>query len=82
MANYIIPNINGGLEVVDPVIVEVEVFFNNTMANAKLLNLRVYINTPVKFSEEILNVSVTTMDYDEAGLFLLAQAHFDANFKQ
>ena len=73
MANYIIPNINGGLEVVDPVIVEVEVFFNNTMANAKLLNLRVYINTPVKFSEEILNVSVTTMDYDEAGLFLLTR---------
>jgi hypothetical protein len=81
MADYIFPRHNDGLKITDPVITKVHVSFDDNMADNNLLNLTVYIGAPAVFSESMEDVPVISMDYDRAGLFLLAQAELDSRYK-
>ena len=81
MADYLIPNINGGMVIPDPVITEVEVSYNDTMADDNIKNLTAIIDTPAKFSVELGNVTFESMDYDKTILFAAAQTAFDEQFK-
>lgn len=82
MANYIIPTLNDGLEIKNPVIVEVTVGFTSAMADAKVLNLTVSLETlSTKFGVLLDAISVDSMDYNREGLFALAQYELDLRHK-
>ena len=81
MADYLIPSINGGMVIPDPVITRVEVSYDDTMADSNIKNLTAIIDTPARFSVELGNVTFLSMDHDKAILFSKAQAAFDAQFK-
>lgn len=81
MANYLIPSINGGIEILDPIITEVDVFYTAAMTETLTMNLIARIESPVKFAVELGVVTVLTMDQSKDDLILLAQTHLDLQYK-
>lgn len=80
MAKYIIPHINEGIEVINPVIDKVGVYYDDVMAASNQVNLTVYIITPIKFSIDLGIVTMLNMNYNESVLFEKAQSELDAQY--
>jgi len=82
MATYIIPTLNDGLEIKDPIIAKVGIYYDSDMIGLNLVDLTVFIETTVvKYGVSLFSVTVVKIPDDTDDLLALAQTEFDARYK-